>query len=187
MQCGWNLRPGRKLGRVQCSAPHYYQRGWFIPLRRGDRLRSCGWYIVRPRSQRAVRRDPRRAQPDREGIARHADPGLFRRHDGRCRRCGEAGRRRKRGSNLQEIIHDAARSLREARRSVAGLCRRGPAAFGGWRVDRPSGPGRSPKPERGAPVEVRTNRRRCPPKWSTPAPHRSGGRHQFGQARRAYI
>ncbi len=134
-----NLPPGKYVFRVSaCNvdgtcdeagvsvgfalAPHYYQRGWFIPLC----VMAIGlivWLVFRLRI-RGLNAQFHVILGERSRIARELHDTLIQGFSGvtmemqaLCARLASPEER----SNLQEIIQDAARSLREARRSVAGL------------------------------------------------------------------
>ncbi len=134
-----NLPPGKYVFRVTaCNvdgtcdqagssvgfalAPHYYQRGWFIPFC-AVAIASLVWLVYRLRI-RGLNARFGVILGERSRIARELHDTLIQGFSGvtmemqaLCARLASPEER----SNLQEIIHDAARSLREARRSVAGL------------------------------------------------------------------
>ena len=103
-------------------APEYYQRAWFLPLCAG--LIALGVWLIYGLRIRSLNARFAVILAERNRIARELHDTLIQGFSGvtmemqaLCARLASPEER----SNLQEIIQDAARSLREARRSVAGL------------------------------------------------------------------
>jgi signal transduction histidine kinase len=103
-------------------APEYYQRAWFFPLC-AVFLAACVWIAYRLRI-RDYKAQFDMILGERSRIARELHDTLIQGFSGvtmemqaLCAKLSSPDEKR----TLQEIIQDAARSLREARRSVAGL------------------------------------------------------------------
>jgi ligand-binding sensor domain-containing protein/two-component sensor histidine kinase len=134
-----NLPPGRFVFRViACNvdgtcdpvgssvafalAPEYYQRAWFFPVCAG--LIALSVWILYQLRIRDFKTQFAMILAERSRIARELHDTLIQGFSGvtmemqaLCARLSSPEERR----TLQEIVQDAARSLREARRSVAGL------------------------------------------------------------------
>jgi ligand-binding sensor domain-containing protein/two-component sensor histidine kinase len=134
-----NLPPGKFVFRViACNvdgtcdstgssvafalAPEYYQRAWFFPLCAGLIAFSV-WILYRLRI-RDFKGQFTLILAERSRIARELHDTLIQGFSGVTMEmqalCARLSSPEERGT-LQEIVQDAARSLREARRSVAGL------------------------------------------------------------------
>ena len=134
-----NLPPGKFVFRViACNvdgtcdlagssvafalAPEYYQRSWFLPLCVGL-IALSAWILYRLRI-RDFKAQFAMILAERSRIARELHDTLIQGFSGvtmemqaLCAKLSSPEERR----TLQDIVQDAARSLREARRSVAGL------------------------------------------------------------------
>jgi two-component sensor histidine kinase len=134
-----NLPPGKFVFRVvacnvdgSCDqegssvafalAPEYYQRAWFFPLCAG--LIALGVWIMYRLRIRDFKAQFDMILGERSRIARELHDTLIQGFSGvtmemqaLCAKLSSPDER----TTLQEIVQDAARSLREARRSVAGL------------------------------------------------------------------
>ena len=103
-------------------APEYYQRAWFLPLCVG--LIALGVWLVYGLRIRSLNARFAVILAERNRIARELHDTLIQGFSGvtmemqaLCARLSSPEDKR----TLQEIVQDAAKSLREARRSVAGL------------------------------------------------------------------
>ncbi len=103
-------------------APHYYQRAWFWPML-ALALGLTGWLVYQMRI-RALKKHFQIILAERNRIARELHDTLIQGFSGVTMQM-QALAARWPGSNerkvLEEIVQDAGASLREARRSVAGL------------------------------------------------------------------
>ncbi len=134
-----NLPPGQYVFRVTacnvdgtCNqtgssvvfalAPEYYQRAWFLPLC-ATLIGLVIWLVIRLRIRRLSAQFSM-ILAERSRIARELHDTLIQGFSGVTMEmqalCGKLSSKEDK-STLQEIIQDAAKSLGEARRSVAGL------------------------------------------------------------------
>jgi ligand-binding sensor domain-containing protein len=134
-----NLPPGQYVFRVTaCNvdgtcdqtgssvafalAPEYYQRAWFVPLCAG--LIGLGIWLADRLRIRRLSAQFSMILGERSRIARELHDTLIQGFSGVTMEmqalCGKLSSKEDRGT-LQEIVQDAAKSLGEARRSVAGL------------------------------------------------------------------
>src|SRR5207247_2225659 len=102
--------------------PHIYQRGWFIPLCIVS-VAACGWGVYRLRLGR-IKEQMRAVLAERGRIARELHDTLMQGFSGITMEMQALLARLPASEDrdtLEEIIRDAGTSLRDARRSIAGL------------------------------------------------------------------